>query len=249
MQISQMYLINQRFSKIQSTVNLLFCLMDLTTSLLVKVALVYRNPAISVFIVCKPIQHTNTDDRILQIGGDSYSLAVSAGSDGWSWRYTGGNEIYSSVNLSSEYLLTFVRPAGGDFSSASFFIYGIEQTRTNGYNDNRFPSNNESVYTIGSKFGGNDWYYNGTIGEIIVTDSDSNEIRQKTEGYLAQNGDLEQIYLIPILSKMILHYLVWMPTVHSPSTKFLTSKQMIVITPLLFLQQTITTLHSIKTLP
>ena len=148
------------------------------------------NPAISVFVVCKPLQNSSSDNRMLHIGGDSNSLSVGGGSDGWSWRYDGGNEIYSTVNLGSEYVLAYVRPAGGDFSSASFFIYGIEQTRTNGGNDNGLPSSNETVFTVGSNSDGSRTFYNGAIGEIIVTDSDSNEIRQKTEGYLAQKWGL-----------------------------------------------------------
>ena len=179
---------------------------------------------------------------MLHIGGNSNSLSVSGGSDGWSWRYDGGNEIYSTVNLSSEYLLTFVRPAGGDFSSASFFIYGIEQTRTSGGNDNGLPSSNELIFTVGSNSDGTRTFYNGAIGEIIVTESDSNDMRQKTEGYLAQKWGLGANLPNSHPFKMILHYLVWIPMAHLPPIKLSTTRPMIVITPSLFLQQTIITL-------
>ncbi|MEL0099461.1 MAG: hypothetical protein VW907_07905, partial [Opitutae bacterium] len=86
------------------------------------------NPALTVFVVCNIFTDNNTDDRIFHIGGSSNSLAVGAGSQGWSWRYDGGNELYGSVSHGNDYLLAYTRPSAGNFASAKMFINGTEQT-------------------------------------------------------------------------------------------------------------------------
>ena len=65
------------------------------------------NPALTVFVVCNIFTDNNTDDRIFHIGGNSNSLSVGAGSEGWAWRYDGGNERYGSVSHGTDYILAY----------------------------------------------------------------------------------------------------------------------------------------------
>ena len=48
------------------------------------------NPAITVLMVARVNQHAQADERFFEIGGGSHHLAVSTGSEGWSWRHNGG---------------------------------------------------------------------------------------------------------------------------------------------------------------
>ena len=148
------------------------------------------NPAITIFVVCKPMQHGSGGTRILKIGAGDYALSVGAGSSGWAWRYNGGFETYLNVGLNSQYVLAYVRPNGGNFASGRFFLNGVEQSRKDGGGDTLYPSNTHSLYSIGSNDGENYALFNGLIGEIIVSNSDSVANRQEIEGFIAKKWGL-----------------------------------------------------------
>ena len=143
------------------------------------------NPALTVFVVCNIFTDNNTDDRIFHLGGNSNSLSVGAGSEGWAWRYDGGNERYGSVSHGTDYILAYTRPSAGNFASAKLFVNGTEQTRTSGANDSTSPTSTTANFKIGSNYNGGGNFINGYIGEIIVIESDSNSDRYGIEGYLA----------------------------------------------------------------
>ena len=143
------------------------------------------NPALTVFVVCNIFTDNNTDDRIFHIGGSSNSLSVGGGSEGWAWRYDGGNERYGSVSHGTDYILAYTRPSSGNFASAKLFVNGTEQTRTSGANDSTSPTSTTANFKIGSNYNGGGNFVNGYIGEIIVIGSDSNSDRYGIEGYLA----------------------------------------------------------------
>ena len=143
------------------------------------------NPAITVFVVCNIFTDNNTDDRIFHLGNNSNSLSVGAGSQGWSWRYDGGNELYGSVSHGTDYLLAYTRPSAGNYASAKLFINGTEQTRASGGNDSGSPTSTTANFKIGSNYNGGGNFINGYIGEIIVIESDSSSDRYGIEGYLA----------------------------------------------------------------
>jgi hypothetical protein len=148
------------------------------------------NPALTVFVVCNILTDNNTDDRIFHIGGSSHSLSVGAGSQGWSWRYDGGNELYGSVSHGTDYVLAYTRPSAGNYASAKLFINGTEQTRASGGNDTGSPTSTDANFKIGSNYNGGWNFINGYIGEIIVIESDSNSDRYGIEGYLAHKWGL-----------------------------------------------------------
>ena len=143
------------------------------------------NPALTVFVVCNIFTDNNTDDRIFHLGHNANSLSVGAGSEGWAWRYDGGNEKYGSVSHGTDYVLAYTRPSAGNYASAKLFINGTEQTRTAGGNDTGSPTSTNANFKIGSNYDGNGNFVNGYIGEIIVIESDSNSDRYGLEGYLA----------------------------------------------------------------
>jgi hypothetical protein len=143
------------------------------------------NPAITVFVVCNIFTDNNTDDRIFHLGNNSNSLSVGAGSQGWSWRYDGGNELYGSVSHGTDYLLAYTRPSAGNYASAKLFINGTEQTRASGSNDSGSPTSTTANFKIGSNYDGGGNFINGYIGEIIVIESDADSDRYGLEGYLA----------------------------------------------------------------
>ena len=146
------------------------------------------NPAITVIMVARVNQHAQADERFFEIGGGSHHLAVSTGSEGWSWRHNGGQERYSNTAVNTDYLLAWERPANGNYASSKFYLNGVEQARTTGSSDTSSPTDTTSKYIIGKGLNGN--ALNGKIGEIIVLNNDSNTDREKVEGYLAHKWGL-----------------------------------------------------------
>ena len=89
------------------------------------------NPAITVIMVARVNQHAQADERFLEIGGGSHHLAVSTGSEGWSWRHNGGQERYGNTAVNTDYLLAWERPANGNYASSKFYLNGVEQAAYN----------------------------------------------------------------------------------------------------------------------
>ena len=83
-----------------------------------------------------------TSHRIIEFSNwvTDHSLAAAGGSGSWSWRFNGGNEVYSTVVLNSVGQQAWVRQQGSNYAASQFFINGTEQTRVIGASDGTVPS-------------------------------------------------------------------------------------------------------------
>ena len=152
------------------------------------------NPDISVFAVTSFISNIASDNRIFQLGNNSHSLAVAGGSGSWSWRFNGGNEVYSSVVLNSVGQQAWVRQQGSNYAASQFFINGTEQTRVIGASDGTVPSDTVPVSYIGAGASAgavqSTLFSNVKISELIVLNDSSEISRKAIETYLARKWGL-----------------------------------------------------------
>ena len=152
------------------------------------------NPHISIFAVTSFISHIATDNRIFQLGNSGHSLAVAGGSGSWSWRFNGGNEVYSSVVLNSVGQQAWVRQQGSNYAASQFFLNGTEQTRVIGASDSTVPSDTASASFIGAGASAgavqSTLFSNVKISELIVLNDSSEISRKALETYLARKWGL-----------------------------------------------------------
>ena len=151
------------------------------------------NPNLMVFMVTVVDADVTTDSRILHIGNSSMTLAVGVGSDGWAWRYDGGNERYGAVAKDKAAIQCWERAAGSDFQAAKFYLDGTELSRTGGATDGGLPADTTANSSIGGKFpgaGALSNQFSGKIGEIVVLELSDATARQEVEGYLAHKWGL-----------------------------------------------------------
>ena len=81
-------------------------------------------------------------------------LAVSTGSEGWSWRHNGGQERYGNTAVNTDYLLAWERPAKWKLCVIQVLLNGVEQARTTGSSDTSSPTDTTSKYIIGKGLNG-----------------------------------------------------------------------------------------------
>ncbi|MDA0343881.1 MAG: hypothetical protein O3B07_06795, partial [Verrucomicrobia bacterium] len=147
------------------------------------------NPDIIVFAVVN--DRTNVaDGRIFLLGGSSLSLSCGTGSDGWAWRFDGGNEMYSSQSFDSSNLVVWQRTADSNIADSKFYLNGTEQASSGDSNPTSSPTSTTNKFVIGANSGANGNFFSGSIGEILILTSDSSTERIDIEGYLAHKWGL-----------------------------------------------------------
>ena len=125
------------------------------------------NPDIIVFAVVN--DRTNVaDGRIFLLGGSSLSLSCGTGSDGWAWRFDGGNEMYSSQSFDSPNLVVWQRTADSNIADSKFYLNGTEQARSGDSNPTSSPTSTTNKFVIGANSGANGNFFSGSIGEIQI---------------------------------------------------------------------------------
>ena len=84
------------------------------------------------------------------------------------------------------------RERSSDFNSSRFFLNGTEQDKKETVNPSLFPLDTNPFTSIGAGFTefGSFLPFNGKIGEIIIVENTSDEIRQNMEGFLAHKWGL-----------------------------------------------------------
>ena len=127
------------------------------------------------------------------MGNSGHSLAVAGGSGSWSWRFNGGNEVYSSVVLNSVGQ-AWVRQQGSNYAASQFFLNGTEQTRVIGASDSTVPSDTASASFIGAGASAgavqSTLFSNVKISELIVLNDSSETSRKAIQTYLARKWGL-----------------------------------------------------------
>ena len=149
------------------------------------------NPTVSIFVICEVASLVTGADTIFQIGHNKKYLAVFGGTGKWSWRHSDGNKIFGNVSTNTSLLLCFIRSNGSKYGSSRFYLNGTQQVHTSIANGESFPTDSSSSYHIGFNKWNNSNYSHGRFGEIIVTNSDSDNNRQLIETYLAFKWGLE----------------------------------------------------------
>jgi len=159
-------------------------------------SIVSGNPNLTLAVVVLYDTTVATADRVLQISsGVGTSAAIAGGTDGYSWRFNNGNNIYDAITTGSAVLQVAVRPSGGNYASSRMFINGIETNSTSSSNPTATPNLGLGLSigagaSLTTPLGTNADPVDGVIGEAIVIESDSVITRQRIEGYLAHKWGL-----------------------------------------------------------
>ena len=129
-------------------------------------------------------------NRIFQLGSKNRKR-ILAGSP-VSWRFNDGLINFQEPDSAETNLQTWLRSAGTDYNSSRFFLNGMEQNQSEVDNSEGFPNDSGVSLYIGAGFddSGGILPYSGKIGELIVVNGTSDDIRHKIEGYLAHKWGL-----------------------------------------------------------
>jgi len=146
------------------------------------------NPDLLIMMAMRPI--SGSGDRLMAtIGNGSHNLMVGMGTE-WGWFYAGGNEEYNNVVNGQDYVLSFYRPAGGDFAAAKFYENGTEQAHTAQVNPGVSPANTGEAFFLGINHTLS-LPANMRVMEVFITEVNDDTTRQNAEGYLAHKWGLE----------------------------------------------------------
>lgn len=144
------------------------------------------NPELLVSSALTPTSSSDEEvQRVFQLGSSTDDLAGAGGSQGWSWRYDGGNVIYDSVTDNQTVVATFSRLADSTYGDAKFYRNGVEISSTSKGNEFGVPVDDQEKFSI---FGDYDGANNvaGNFYGMVVSGDQSDSIRLPVEQYLAQ---------------------------------------------------------------
>ena len=121
-------------------------------------------------------------------GANQNNTVLSATETAW-------NDGGAFINV-EDYLTTAARHTGRAFNSS--YLNGVLSEQNHGFSPAFFSHHGTGVTTVGqsyhighNRFLGQEWPYNGTMGEIIICPADHDATtRQKFEGYLAHKWGL-----------------------------------------------------------
>ena len=142
------------------------------------------NPDLLVLMVSSVDSNKTTYDSFFRLGNglSGNFISLTAGTNGWAWRFGDGSVVFGTVSTSPG-LQVWERSSGTDYESSKMYLNGLEisGTSTNGSSS---PYDNSEFLDIGRSS------FVGKIGEFIVLNSTSSIDRQKLEGYLAHKWGL-----------------------------------------------------------
>ena len=85
------------------------------------------NPALTISAVLINQANTISDQRVFQLGGNAQNIiALAAGTNGWTWRFNGGNKNFGNTTNQQPQVVSWVRVSGANFQQSSFFVNGLE---------------------------------------------------------------------------------------------------------------------------
>ena len=132
------------------------------------------NQALTVFLVIQSDVNVATTDTYYYLGeatgAGGQRIGFSAGSDGYSYRFADGNQVFNSPTLGSAQILVFKRASGSTYGDGQFFENGVGQIETSSGNPtNTLNLANEKSIVGSSLFAGsNTSFMDGFIAQIIV---------------------------------------------------------------------------------
>ena len=152
------------------------------------------NPALTISAVLINQANTISDQRVFQLGGNAQNIiALAAGTNGWTWRFNGGNKNFGNTTNQQPQVVSWVRASGANFQQSSFFVNGLEIDALGGAGSGS-PTNTTSMATIGSGSASYssipDLPFNGFLGEFIILNSSSGNDRGSIENYLSYKWGL-----------------------------------------------------------
>lgn len=154
------------------------------------------DPAFTAFFVNNVKRTIVTTDKMWQLGGvgtEDGKLSITGGNPGWSWRFNNGFELYNTVDLNTDHLYTWTRPADSAYSAGQMYQDGLEEDRTDGTtNANRVVSNDDETM-LGSGNNGVFEPIDMDLYEFVLVDNQDTTNRQLIEGYLAWKWGLENL--------------------------------------------------------
>ena len=109
-----------------------------------------ENPDLMIFMISAVDSNNSSIDRIFQIGyGPNGKISLSAGSDGWAWRFGDGGEVYDSTVLSQPSLQVWERTDSTNYSASKFYLNGSEQVVASISNGTGLPDDTSTYTQIG----------------------------------------------------------------------------------------------------
>jgi len=150
------------------------------------------NPAITVFVVTKSAS-TIPIAGIITVGSITSStngktLAFCEGTDGISYRFNDGNEVFGTAFFDVFRIGVWARPSGADYVGGDFYLNGVEISATSSGNPTGIPAlTNEStrIFCRTASTGAVSDWFGGDIAELLVYAATLSENdRQKVETYL-----------------------------------------------------------------
>jgi len=139
--------------------------------------------------------------KFFQIGGNPsggsngvWSIATGSGSVGYNYRFNNGFQSFNNSTLDVDALTSWQSDATAQYQNMKFFLNGTEKSGTGGSSNTISLSTGTAFTYLGGGPGGNSnqfMFANIKIYELVCFASGSTSDRQKAEGYLAWEYDLE----------------------------------------------------------
>ena len=149
-------------------------------------------------------QFSGVAGKFFQIGGNPggsagtvYSIATGSEdlSVGWNYRFNTGFTSFNNGVLDADKITSWQNSAGEQYQNFQFFLDGDEKTKSGGNNGSTGLSLTNQPYSyLGGGPGGSTsqvMYSNIKLYELVCIKEDSDDTRQKLEGYLAWEHGLE----------------------------------------------------------
>lgn len=159
------------------------------------------NPNFCMFCVVKLDTSVAIADGIMSVGSATDPttgkvIGCCAGSDGYSYRYLDGNQVFNATVLGSAKLLNYCRASGAQYGAGALFVEGTSQSETSESNPTSTPNLADEHTSIGSliKSDGSfdSFLIDGVVAEVLVYNTAmASADRQLIEGYLAWKWGLE----------------------------------------------------------
>ncbi|MDV4166758.1 hypothetical protein [Rhodovulum sp. FJ3] len=144
------------------------------------------NPALTACVALRASAESSID-TVWHIGGSSGILEGAGGTSGLSWRYGGGNKLYSALGVDTTAVLSWRREALSTYGEGELRKNGFGMTAQSTANSNGTPTNTEAFFSLMSASGNN--YFSGRLYGFALFDRSLTdpEIAQ-VESYLTQKA-------------------------------------------------------------
>ena len=151
------------------------------------------NPSIEVWLVLSADSNLSTVDTYFYLGESTGAggqrVGFSGGSDGYSYRFADGNQIFNSTTIGSAQVLIYERALAATYEDGKFYHNGVEQSETSSGNPtNTLNLANDTTIIASSLYSAsNTSFADCRIGELLVYNTNNSNSNKNIIGNYFKN--------------------------------------------------------------